>query len=78
MAEGSTFLWFPWTLLELTQLSLDQGLSADERTAASQLRLEILNTNAEDLGNYVEGSNLTYIFAENLFCVSAYVNAPPR
>jgi hypothetical protein len=75
MTEGSTFLWFPWTLLELTQLSLDKSLSEDDRQAATQLRLEILNANAERLETYVETANLTYVLAENLFCVSAYVKA---
>ncbi len=75
MAEGSTFLWFPWTLLELTELSRDKSLSEDDRKAAAQLRLEILNTNSEALEHYVETANLTYLLAENLFCVASYLNA---
>jgi hypothetical protein len=75
MAEGSTFLWFPWSLLELTQLSLDKGLSEEERKAASELRLEILNANAERLDQYVETANLTYLLAENLFCVNTYLKS---
>jgi class 3 adenylate cyclase len=75
MTEGSTFLWFPWTLLELTQLSADKNLTEDERKAAAQMRLEILNANADRLESYVETANLTYVLAENLFCVSQYVNA---
>ncbi len=75
MGEGSTFLWFPWSLLELTQLSLDKGLSEEERGAAAELRLEILNTNAGRLEQYVETTNLTYLLAENLFCVTSYLNA---
>ena len=74
MSEGSTFLWFPWSLLALHQLSADQSLSAEERQAATQLRLEILNANAEKLENYVETANLTYVLAENLFCVGAYLS----
>jgi class 3 adenylate cyclase len=74
LAEGSTFLWFPWTLLELTQLSSDQALSADERKAATQLRLDILNKNADKLENYVESANLMYVLGENLFCVSSYLD----
>jgi hypothetical protein len=65
-AEGSTFLWFPWTLAELTQLASDQTLSADDRAAAAQLRLEILNHNASKLDTYVEAANLTYVLGENL------------
>ena len=75
LAEGSTFLWFPWTLLELTQLSSDAGLSPEEQRAATQLRSDILNTNHELLSSYAESSNFTYQYAENLFCVSGYVNA---
>jgi class 3 adenylate cyclase len=74
LAEGSTFLWFPWTLAELAQLSSDQALSADERKAATQLRLDMLNANSDKLENYVESANLMYVLGENLFCVSAYLN----
>jgi hypothetical protein len=74
MSEGSTFLWFPWSLLALSRLSVDQSLSAEERQAATQLRLEILNTNADKLESYVETANLTYVLAENLFCVGAYLS----
>jgi class 3 adenylate cyclase len=74
LAEGSTFLWFPWTLLELTQLSSDQTLSAAERKAATQLRLDMLNKNADKLENYVESANLMYVLGENLFCVSSYLD----
>ena len=74
MGEGTTFLWFPWSLLELTQLSLDKSLSEEERKAADKLRLEILNANADRLDQYVETANLTYLLAENLFCVNTYLN----
>jgi class 3 adenylate cyclase len=75
MAEGSTFLWFPWTLLELTQLSTDESLTAEERDAAARLRREILNANFARLETYVESANLTYFTAENLFCVSQYIES---
>ncbi len=74
LAEGSTYLWFPWTLVELAQLSSDQTLSEDERKAATQLRLDLLNANSGRLENYVESANLTYVLGENLFCVSAYLD----
>ena len=73
MGEGSTFLWFPWSLLELTQLSRDKDLSEEERKAAGELRLEILNANADRVDQYVETANLTYLLAENLFCVNTYL-----
>lgn len=75
MAEGSTFLWFPWTLLELTQLVNDKSLSEADRDSAADLRLRILNENGARLENYVETANLTYFLAENLFCVTAYLRA---
>ncbi|HEY0431971.1 MAG TPA: adenylate/guanylate cyclase domain-containing protein [Pyrinomonadaceae bacterium] len=75
MSEGSTFLWFPWSLLALTQLSQDKSLTEEERKAASQLRLEILNANAERFDQYVETANLTYLLAENLFCVNMYLKS---
>ena len=74
LAEGSTFLWFPWTLVELAQLSSDTALSEEERKAATQLRLDMLNANSDKLENYVESANLMYVLGENLFCVSAYLN----
>jgi serine/threonine protein kinase len=35
MAEGSTFLWFPWTLAELSQLTRDDSLPAEQRSATT-------------------------------------------
>ena len=73
-AEGSTFLWFPWTLVELSRLSADTSLSEEERKAAAQLRAGILNANSECLGNFVETANLIYVMAENLFCLATYLD----
>ena len=73
LAEGSTFLWFPWTLVELNQLTNDRDLSETERQAATQLRLDILNHNFEKLDKYVESANLMYVLGENLYCVSTYL-----
>ena len=73
LAEGSTFLWFPWTLAELSELSSDTGMSADERHAAAQLRLDIFNANADKLEHYVETANLMYVLGENLYGVSTYL-----
>lgn len=73
-SEGSTFLWFPWTLAELSQLAKDESLSPDDRNAAAQLRLEMLKTNGAKLDTYVETANLTYILGENLVAVSAFLS----
>jgi len=75
MAEGSSFLWFPWTLAELSQLARDESLTPEDRTAASELRADILNKNYDRLNNYVEEGGLMYIYAENLFCTSVYLNS---
>ena len=74
LAEGSTFLWFPWTLAELTRLAQDTSLPEGDRKAAAQLRLDILNQNADKLENYVEAANLMYILGENLYGVSVFLN----
>jgi len=74
LAEGSTFLWFPWTLAELTRLAEDTSLPESDRRAAAQLRLDIFNQNADKLENYVEAANLMYILGENLYGVSVYLN----
>ncbi len=73
MAEGSTFLWFPWTLAEISQLSVDKTLSADDRQAAAKLRSEMLNTNHDRFENFVETGTFMYISAENLFGSSVYL-----
>ncbi len=73
-AEGSTFLWFPWTLAELTRLAKDTSMPESDRQAAAQLRLEIFNQNADKLENYVETANLMYMLGENLYGVSVYLN----
>ncbi len=73
MAEGSTFLWFPWTLAEISQLSVDKTLSPDDRQAAAKLRSEMLNTNYDRLDNFVETGTFMYISAENLFGASVYL-----
>ncbi len=78
LAEGSTFLWFPWTLAELGVLSSDTSMTEDERKAAAQLRHDILDANADKLENYVETANLMYVLAENLLCVSSYFDSAPK
>jgi hypothetical protein len=67
--EPSTFLWFPWTVLELTHLSNDTSLTPDEREQATKLRRELLTSNADKLIDFAEGE-LVYVLAETLFCLS--------
>lgn len=75
MAEGSTFLWFPWSLVALTEISHDKTLTDADRNAARDLRVRIFNTNANELDHYVETANLTYLQAENLLCVAEYLKS---
>jgi len=72
-AEGSTFLWFPWALAELTQLAQDPSLSDADRATAAQIRLDMLTHNAAKLDTFVEAANLTYVMGENLVGVSYFV-----
>jgi class 3 adenylate cyclase len=73
VAEGSTFLWFPWVLVELAELSTDTTVPEALRKEATSLRLDILTANYERLENYVEIGNFSYILAENLFCAAHYI-----
>jgi len=75
MAEGSTFLWFPWTLAELSRLTEDKTLSETDRASAVELRSKILDQNYKQLEDYVETANLMYIYAENLYCTSVYLKS---
>ena len=75
MAEGSSFLWFPWTIAELSQLTRDESLAETDRTAAAELRADILDKNYDRLNNYVEEGGLMYIYAENLFGSSVYLDS---
>lgn len=78
MAEGSSFLWFPWTLAEMSQLTSDGNLSEADRKAAAELRSDILNYNYDRLTNSVESGGLMYMFAENLICASAFLESLDR
>jgi hypothetical protein len=68
-AENTTFLWFPWSFLELTHLSTDTSLSPDEQQSAAQLRFKLLESGAEQLVIFVE-KNPIYNLGEVLFCLS--------
>jgi|GEM_PF-2064458 len=76
MAEGSTFLWFPWTLAEVSQLAVDGNLPEPDRNAAAELRSDILNYNYDRLDQFVENGGLMYMFAENLIGASAFLESP--
>jgi hypothetical protein len=65
--EGSTFLWFPWTVATLSDLTLDQDLTSDERKAADRVRDDLLSRH-EDVVQGL-GVALTYALSENLIGV---------
>jgi hypothetical protein len=61
--EGSTFLWFPWTVATLSDFTVDQSLTADARHAADLLRDEMLSKHDEVTEGL--GTALTYELAES-------------
>jgi hypothetical protein len=65
--EGSTFLWFPWTLATVSDLTLDQDLTADARKTADRFRDELLSRHEEITEGL--GVALTYALGEHLICV---------
>jgi hypothetical protein len=68
MLEGSTFLWFPWTLAVVSDLAVDSELSGDQRQHAGQARDSLFAKHDEVIGSV--DSALTYEVAENLLGVS--------
>lgn len=67
--EPSTFLWFPWTLVELKHLSTDASLSKDEQKRARRLYRDLLSAQIDKLSGFVE-TEFMYVLAEHLFCIS--------
>jgi hypothetical protein len=65
--EGSTFLWFPWTLATLSDLTVDQDLTAEARRTADHFRDELLSRHEEITEGL--GVALTYALGEHLICV---------
>jgi hypothetical protein len=65
--EGSTFLWFPWSLATLTNLVDDPQLSRDDRREAAKLRSRLLAMAADEQDNIEQA--MTYELAESLFCL---------
>jgi len=65
--EGSTFLWFPWTVATLSDLTIDQELTADARKAADRVRDDLLSRHEEIVEDL--GVALTYKLSENLIGV---------
>jgi hypothetical protein len=66
--EGSTFLWFPWTVATLSDFTVDESLSAEEQQAADQLRDAMLSKHDEVSEGL--GTALSYQLSENLIGIS--------
>ena len=60
--EGSTFLWYPWSLAAAKALTIDSSLAPAQRERA----LEIVNTLEARLSDSKEliGTGFTYVIAE--------------
>ena len=69
--EGSTFLWFPWTLTVLHHISVEEHLSYLERSLATRLKMQML-LRWNELNAHTQES-FPYVTAENLFCISKAV-----
>jgi serine/threonine protein kinase len=67
-AEGSTFLWFPWSVAELTHLS-SGAESSDLRDTSDRIRQRILEQNADHLDQFI-AKQYIYVLAEALYCIS--------
>ncbi|HET9830420.1 MAG TPA: hypothetical protein VFP91_01865, partial [Vicinamibacterales bacterium] len=65
--EASTFLWFPWTVATLSDLTVDSDLTADARKSADRIRDELLSRHEEIIEGL--GVALTYQLGENLIGV---------
>lgn len=73
--EGSTFLWFPWSLATLTNLATDKEVSNDDRRLATRLRARLLALHGEEL-HYLEQA-FTYELAETMIGVEFALRAVP-
>lgn len=67
LLEGSTFLWYPWSLAAFEILSRETTLSDDLQSIAARRRAD-LSLRAIDLDERLSRA-LPYQVAENLFCV---------
>jgi hypothetical protein len=64
MLEGSTFLWFPWSLALCSQLSAQ--VPADTETTRD---CNLLLGRVTDLTSFVKHEPATYVMAESLFAI---------
>jgi hypothetical protein len=66
--EPSTFLWYPWTLLELAQLRQDPQLIESQRQTVYETELNLVFRFEEALAQI--NTEATYVLDENLFAIS--------
>ena len=67
--EGSTFLWFPWSLALCTQLS-GKPMAAPNTKRACNLLLGRIN----DLISFAHNDAVTYVMSESLFAIQLQVD----
>lgn len=70
MLEGSTFLWFPWSLALCTQLSTRAAV--DTGTARG---CKLLLGRVNDLIRFAQQEPFTYVTAESLFAIQLQIEA---
>jgi TIR domain len=69
MLEGSTFLWFPWSLALCSQLT---RVPADTETTRD---CNLLLGRVNDLSSFVKQEQATYIMAESLFAIQLQIES---
>ena len=69
-----TFLWYPWTVVALTEIESDGSLGEAERHDASKLLSSLLRR-APGLWQFAQEDPGLYPSAEGLFGISYYLNA---
>ena len=60
-AEVSTYLWFPWTIAGLTNLSKDPRVSTADQRFAKALRRQLLSSHIRELASWID-SDFSYVF----------------
>jgi hypothetical protein len=69
MLEGSTYLWYPWTLLELNTLRRDSQMASPTRNVAYEMELALVLRLKESI-DYMNSTGSIYIMAENLYALA--------
>ena len=68
MVEGSTFLWFPWTLAFCSEISVDAGKSSESQLASRGCAA--LRGRINDILKFARDDPFAYVMAESLFALN--------